>query len=66
MHVIYECISPDSPIFAIYERTKPSSKAKNTIHETEYHHSHLKSKDVWRHQLLTTMLSCGKIFTVFY
>ena len=55
----------DNPIFAIYddtiaEKTKPSSKAENTIQEAGFHHSHLKHKNVWGHQLLTTMLSNGK------
>lgn len=63
---IYEYSSTsDLPIFAIYddtisEKTKPSSKAENTIEEAQFHHSHLKGKQVWGHQLLTTMLSCGK------
>jgi Transposase DDE domain len=62
---IIEFSSTDTPIFAIYddtiaEKTKPSSKAQNTIQETSFHHSHLKHKKVWGHQLLTTMLSSGK------
>ena len=62
---IVEKSSSETPIFVIYddtiaEKTMPSSKAKNTIQETSFHHSHLKHKQVWGHQLLTTMLSNGK------
>jgi len=65
VRTIYECSSSNLPIFAIYddtiaEKTKPSSKAKSPIQETAFHHSHLKRKQVWGHQLLTTMLSCGE------
>lgn len=44
----------------IAEKTKPSSQAKSPIQETGFHQSHLKNKQVWGHQLLTTMLSCGR------
>lgn len=59
---IIENTSIDNPIFAIYddtisEKTKPSSKAENTIQEASYHKSHLKKKQVYGHQLFTTMLS---------
>lgn len=62
---IYESYNSSSPIFAIFddtiaEKTKPSSQAKTPIQETGFHQSHLKGKQVWGHQLLTTMLSCGK------
>ena len=62
---IFENSSDDNPIFAIYddtisEKTKPSSKAENTIQEASFHHSHLKGKQVYGHQLLTAMLSDGK------
>jgi len=65
VRTVYECSSCKLPIFAIYddtiaEKTKPSSKAESAIQETGFHHSHLKGKQVWGHQLLTTMLSCGK------
>ena len=64
VRTVYECSSSESPIFAIYddtiaEKTKPSSKAENTIQEAGFHHSHLKGKQVYGHQLLTTMLSSG-------
>jgi len=56
--------SSQLPLFVIFddtiaEKTKPSSQAENTIQQTEYHYSHLDRKQVWGHQLLTTMLSCG-------
>lgn len=35
-------------------------KAKNTIQKAEFRQSHLKGKQAWEHQLLTTTLSCGK------
>jgi len=65
IRTVYTCSSSNLPIFAIYddtiaEKTKPSSQAKSTIQETGFHQSHLKGKQVWGHQLLTTMLSCGK------
>ena len=37
----------------------PSSKAENIIQEAGYHKSHLKKKQVYGHQLFTTMLSTG-------
>ncbi|MBP2032680.1 hypothetical protein J2Z42_001354 [Clostridium algifaecis] len=65
VRTIYECSSSSLPIFAIYddtisEKTKPQSKAINPIAEASFHHSHLKGKQVYGHQLLATMLSCGK------
>lgn len=62
---IIESSSSHTPIFAIYddtisEKTKPSSKAENTIQDAIFHHSHLRDKQVYGHQLLTTMLSNGK------
>jgi len=65
---IIETSSVNTPIFAIYddtisEKTKPSSKAENTIQEARFHQSQLKKKQVYGHQLLTTMLSDGnKVF----
>jgi hypothetical protein len=41
-------------------KTKPSSKAKNPIQGAEYHHSHLKGKQVWGHQVVAVMLSSGR------
>ena len=61
---IYELSPSELPIFSIYddtisEKTKPSSKTKSPIQGTAFHQSHLKGKQVWGHQLLTTMISCG-------
>lgn len=66
INIIYRCSgSNDSPIFAIFddtisEKTKPQSKARNPIQEASFHHSHLKGKQVYGHQLLAAILSCGK------
>ncbi|AEF16490.1 transposase IS4 family protein [Thermoanaerobacterium xylanolyticum LX-11] len=56
----------NKPIFVIFddtiaEKTKPSLQAKHTIQATGFHQSHLKGKQVWGHQLLTMMLSCGNV-----
>ena len=42
----------------ISEKTKPSSKAVNTIEKCSFHNSHLKGKVVYGHQLLVALLSC--------
>lgn len=42
----------------ISEKTKPSSKAKNTIEKCSFHNSHLKGKTVYGHQILVSLLSC--------
>lgn len=64
-------ITSDSPIFVIFddtiaEKTMPSSQAKNPIQEAGFHKSHLKGKQVWGHQLLTMMLSCGNKVLPYY
>lgn len=64
LDLIYSNPSSSEPVFVIYddtitEKTKPSSKAQNTIQQTDFHYSHLDRKKVWGHQLFTTMLSCG-------
>jgi len=46
---IIESSSFETPLFVIYddtisEKTKPSSKAENTIQDASFHHSHLKGK----------------------
>ncbi|MDS0528600.1 transposase, partial [Clostridium sp. SHJSY1] len=71
VRIIIENSSSDTPLFAIYddtisEKTKPSSKAENTIQEASFHRSHLKKKQVYGHQLLTTMLSNGKKVLPFF
>ena len=42
----------------ISEKTKPSSKALNTIEKCSFHNSHLKGKTVYGHQILVSLLSC--------
>jgi hypothetical protein len=42
----------------ISEKTKPSSKALNTIEKCSYHHSHLSRKVVYGHQIVACLLSC--------
>lgn len=42
----------------ISEKTKPSSKAINTIEKCSFHNSHLKGKSVYGHQILVSLLSC--------
>lgn len=42
----------------ISEKTKPSSKALNPIETCSLHHSHLKRKVVYGHQIVTCLLSC--------
>jgi len=42
----------------ISEKTKPSSKAVNTIEKCSFHNSHLKGKTVYGHQILVSLLSC--------
>jgi hypothetical protein len=53
-----------TPIFVSIDdtvncKTKPSSKAKHPIQGTGFHHSHLLKKQVWGHQVVAIMLSCG-------
>lgn len=54
----------EEPLFVIHddtvcEKTKPSSQAKRPIEQTGFHHSHLKGKRVWGHQVQATMVQCG-------
>lgn len=66
INIIYRCSRTSNlPIFAIYddtisEKTKPQLKARDPIQEASFHYSHLKGKQVYGHQLLATILSCGK------
>ncbi|WP_333508714.1 hypothetical protein [Thermoanaerobacterium thermosaccharolyticum] len=41
-------------------------QAKYSIQAARFHRPHLKGKQVWRHQLLTKMLSCGKVVLPYY
>lgn len=49
----------------ISEKTPPSSKAKRPTEKCGFHNSHLKGKTVYGHQLVTVMLSCGKLVLPF-
>jgi hypothetical protein len=40
-------------------KTKPSSQAARPIEMAEFHYSHLLSKQVWGHQVMAAMVSCG-------
>lgn len=53
------------PFFVIFddtivEKTKPSLQAIRPIEAAGFHHSHLKRKQVYGHQMLCVMLSCCK------
>jgi len=55
----------DAPMFislddTVNVKTKPSSQAARPIEMAEFHHSHLLHKRVWGHQVMATMISCGK------
>lgn len=55
----------NEPMFIIHDdtvcqKTLPSSQAIAPIEETGFHHSHLLGKTVWGHQLVSTMINCGK------
>jgi len=45
----------------IAEKTKPSSKALSPTAKGKYHHSHLKGKRVYGHQIVVVLLKCGKV-----
>lgn len=44
----------------VNEKTKPSSQASRPIEKAGFHHSHLLGKQVWGHQVIAMMVSCGK------
>ena len=50
----------------ISEKTKPSSKAKKPIDNCGYHHSHLKKKRVYGHQIVCVLLECGGLKLPYY
>ncbi len=66
----FECIQTEStqkatPIFVSIDdtvnvKTKPSSQASRPIEKAEFHHSHLLGKQVWGHQVMAIIVSCGK------
>lgn len=52
------------PVYAILddtiaEKTKPSSKALKPTEGCSYHHSHLRKKRVYGHQIVCVLLTCG-------
>jgi hypothetical protein len=54
-----------APIFVSIDdtvnvKTKPSSQASRPIEKAGFHHSHLLGKQVWGHQVIAMMASCGK------
>ncbi|AIS51966.1 transposase IS4 family protein [Thermoanaerobacter kivui] len=44
----------------------PSLQAKHPIQATGFHQSHLKGKQVWDHQFLAMVISCGRIVLPYY
>jgi hypothetical protein len=44
----------------ISKKAKPRSKALNIIEGAKYHHSHTEKKSVYGHQIVVTILKCGK------
>jgi hypothetical protein len=54
-----------TPIFVSIDdtvnvKTKPSSQASRPMEKAEFHYSHLLGKQVWGHQAMAMMVSCGK------
>jgi len=43
----------------ISKKTKPSSKALNTIQGTQFHYSHTEKRHVFGHQIFVCILKCG-------
>jgi hypothetical protein len=68
--VIRHSKQTEQPIFVIHddsvcEKTKPSSRAERPIEQAGFHHSHLKKKCVWGHQVQATMVQSGE-FSLIY
>jgi len=64
-HIQRLSIETGAPLFASFDdtvnvKTKPSSQAARPIEMAGFHHSHLLNKQVWGHQVMAAMLSCGK------
>ncbi|MBG9791697.1 transposase [Paenibacillus dendritiformis] len=64
--VKYSAKHNNSPIFVIVddtvcEKTKPSSRAVDSIQGSAFHHSHLKGKKVYGHAVVEAMLRAGDI-----
>jgi len=57
-------IETGAPMFASFDdtvnpKTKPSSQAERPMQKAGFHHSHLLNKQVWGHQVMAAVLSCG-------
>ena len=55
----------NAPMFISFDdtvnvKTKPSSQAERPIEKAGFHHSHLLNKQVWGHQVMAAMISCGE------
>lgn len=50
----------------IAEKTKPSSKALKPIEGCSFHHSHLRKKRVYGHQVVCVLLECGGLKLPYY
>ena len=58
-------IVTNAPMFLSFDdtvnvKTKPSSQAERPIEKAGFHHSHLLNKQVWGHQVMAAMISCGE------
>jgi len=56
----------EAPLFVSFDdtvnvKTKPSSQAERPIEMAGFHHSHLLNKQVWGHQVMAAMVSCGDV-----
>jgi len=65
-HVYDKAISIGEPMFISIDdtvnfKTKPSSKAVKPIQGAGFHYSHLKSKQMWGHEVVSIMLSSGDL-----
>lgn len=59
------------PVYAILddtisEKTKPSSKALRPTEGCSFHHSHLRKKRVYGHQIVCVLLECGELKLPYY
>lgn len=50
----------------ISEKTKPSSKALKPTEGCSFHHSHLKKKRVYGHQIVCVLITCGGLKMPYY
>nr|WP_232699160.1 hypothetical protein [Brevibacillus daliensis] len=70
-HVLGESKRMSEPLFVIHdddticEKSKFSSQATSPIEQTGFHHSHLKGKVVWGHQVQATILQCRDMSLIY-